>query len=169
MIAASRHIAVVSATLCVLLAGQLYFAFAQGRGAALAPLPDALDQPRARRLAAGTGDTEFFQRDAFVLPEGPGLFETDFFKPAALPPPKPPAPAEKPVSIAYRGLAEFADGARIVYLVVEGKPVQLAPGETVVGPWKLETADAETARFTREGAVHEILFNQGGQLPVPAK
>ncbi|WP_052362582.1 hypothetical protein [Geminisphaera colitermitum] len=100
MPAARRHFLIVASTLGVLLIGGALFALTRGRSAPLDPVPSATTPRQAGRLTPTDAEVlAFFQQNPAKPGQGPGLFETDFFKPpptpAKPPPPPPGAPGEK--------------------------------------------------------------------------
>lgn len=174
MLTARRHLLIVVSTLALLLIGGFLFLITRGRGAPLDPVPAATTPAQSGRLTPSDAEVlAFFQQNPAKPVQGPGLFETDFFKPPPAPPkppaPPPAAPVEKKIDVTYRGLAEFPSGARIAYLLVGEKLMQIAPGEVVVAPWKLASCDADSAQFTRDDTTLKVEFNKRIQLSVPAK
>lgn len=100
---------------------------------------------------------------------GPGLFSTDFFKPAPPPPPKPkpPAPTTREIPVSYRGLAAFPSGS-VAFLTVEGKELTLAVGDAVAGGWRLDAFDAEQAALVRDDERRNLPARRPAKLVVPA-
>ncbi|AHF93193.1 hypothetical protein OpiT1DRAFT_00310 [Opitutaceae bacterium TAV1] len=175
---ARRHLVIAASTLGVLLAGGALFFFASGTSAPLDSLPAATAPRPESKLSTTDRETlAFFHQTPAAPGNGQGLFETDFFKPPPAPPkppdkpppPKPPPPTDRQVPVAYRGMAEFPDGSRIAWLVVEDKLVQRRPGETVTGAWTLHDFDSGEARFARDDQTAKVAFNKTTTLPVPVE
>lgn len=113
----------------------------------------------------------FFTKGDSGAGEGPGLFETDYFKPAPAPKPvaKPAPPATREVTLIYRGLAAFPDGSRVAYLALEGRNFNPAPGDEITHGWRLDAFDSDQAVLVKGEERLMLPFNRGTVLVVPAK
>lgn len=139
-------------------------AIAEPKSAAVAGEPRLLTETQTKTYW-------FFAQTDSGAGGGPGLFETDFFKPAPAPKPapKPTPPATREVELIYRGLAAFPDGARVAYLAVEGRTLNPAAGDEIVDGWKLVSFDSDQAVLAKAESRHILPFNRRTALTVPAK
>jgi hypothetical protein len=143
-----------------------------GSGKAIAPAAGGSPAKEPSLLTETQTKTYwFFAQGDTGAGAGPGLFETDFFKPAPAPKPapKPAPPATRNVALIYRGLAGFPDGSRVAYLAVEGRTLNPAPGDEVADGWKLLSFDSEQAVLAKGDARIMLPFNRSTALTVPVK
>lgn len=143
-----------------------------GSGKVSAPVGGASLAKEPRLLTEQQSQTFwFFARGNTGAGAGPGLFETDFFKPAQAPKPapKPVPPATRNLTLTYRGLAVFPDGSRIAYLATEGRTSNPVVGDTIADGWKLASFDSEQAVLAKDEARLILPFNRGTVLTVPVK
>ncbi len=97
MLAARRHFLIAASTLGALLLAGALFALTRGNSNPLDPVPSATTPRQTGRLTPTDAEVlAFFQQNPAKAAKGPGLFETDFFKPPPAPPAPPVAPPPPP-------------------------------------------------------------------------
>ncbi|MBC8011588.1 MAG: hypothetical protein H7067_16000 [Burkholderiales bacterium] len=174
MTTAGRRILYATTALFLLVIGLAGLVFAPFSTPAPTPRYAAAPAAEAPLLTATQAETfAFFNEGRAAAANGRGLFETDFFKPAATPKPapKPPAPTRREFVLFYRGFAAFPDGTRIAYLALEGRTVLLGEGGDVTDGWKLVSFDSDAAVLAKGEERVTLAFNRRATLsvPVPSK
>lgn len=174
MTSAARRVFRASLLLLVLVivvAGLVFFPVVSPRS-----IPDGIvsPEPEPVRLSAAQRETfEFFNNGRAAPSSGRGLFETDFFKPAPVPP-KPASKAAPPtpprnLAVVYRGLAAFPGGASVAYVAVDGRVLTLEAGEAVAEGWLLLEFNAAQAVIAKSEERFTLPFNRPAAVPATAK
>lgn len=173
MTPAARRVFRASLLLLVLVIGVAGLVFSPAAAPRSSPGGVVSPAPEPVRLTAAQGETfEFFNNGRAAPSSGRGLFETDFFKPAPVPPkpvPKaPPPPPPRNLAVVYRGLAAFPGGASVAYVSVDGRVLTLAAGEAVAEGWTLLEFNAEQAVLAKGEERFTLPFNRSAAVPVGA-
>lgn len=164
-----RHILLCSCVLALLTVLTALFMFSDSPdtpAAVIGQTPTATDAPRLS--AADKATLSFFQKPSAPAKNDRSLFETDFFKPPPTPKPAPVKVAPVPVrtvSVVYRGLVRFPNGANIAYLSVDGSTAALATGDPVKDGWALDTFDSDEAVLVQGEQRVSLRFNRPATLP----
>jgi len=86
------------------------------------------------------------------------------------PPPTPPQPATREISLVYRGLYRSSSGEPFVYLEVENSMKVYPIGGVPASSWSISDANANVAVLKRDnGALMELPFNRKKSLEVPVE